>query len=135
MPARYRDVQIEPSGASVGIHFLLENQSGAPWKPDAFSIGWQFFDPLTDRFIMEGQWTPLPAETKPGESAEVRLTIPFPPEPGAYRVYVSPIEQTAGWAYGRGDAFLAVDVAVTNAQAEVVGHELTTTRALRLRNL
>jgi lipopolysaccharide transport system permease protein len=135
MPARYRDVQIEPSGASVGIHFLIENQSGAAWKPDAFSIGWQFFDPVTNRFIMEGEWTPLPAETKPGESAEVRLTIPFPPEPGAYRVYVSPIEQPAGWAYGRGDAFLAVDVAVANEQAKVVRHELTTTRALRLRNL
>jgi lipopolysaccharide transport system permease protein len=135
MPARYRDVQIEPSGASVGIRFRLDNQSKTAWKPDSFAIGWQFFDPETSRFIMEGQWTPLPAETMPGESTDVQLNIPFPPEPGAYRVYVSPIEQKAGWAYERGDAFLAVDVAVANQQAEVVGHELTTTRALRLRNL
>lgn len=135
MPARYREVKIDTSGPCVGIHFQLDNNSRAAWKPDTFAIGWQFFDPATNRFIMEGQWMPLPAETRPGESADVNLTIPFPPEPGAYRVYVSPIEQPVGWAYDRGEPFLAVDVAVSDEKAEVVKHELTTTRALRLKSL
>ena len=134
MPARYRDVKIESSGASVGIRFRLDNDSHAIWKPDTFAVGWQFFDPETNRFIMEGEWTRLPAETKPGESAGISLDIAFPPEPGAYRVYISPIEQPAGWAYGRGDPFLAVDVKVANDRAEVLQHELTTTRALRQRS-
>src|SRR5262249_39477523 len=35
----------------------------------------------------------------------------------------------------RGDSFLAVDVVVANEQAIVVSHELTTARAMRMRNI
>src|SRR5262245_58540796 len=109
MSARYRDVSVEAAGPSVEVRFRLDNESPGTWRADTFAIGWQFFDPETNRFIMEGAWQPLPSETKPGESAEVNLSIPFPPEPGSYRVYVSPIEQPAGWAYARGEPFLSLD--------------------------
>lgn len=132
MGAEYRNLEVQASGHSVGIHFLLANGTRGAWKPDSFAVGWQFFDPETNRFIMEGQWNPIARETQAGETSEIALTIPFPPEPGDYRVYVSPIEPS-GWAYDRGDPFLAVDVAVSGERAAVVRHEITTTRALRRR--
>ena len=135
MPVQYQQVKVEAFGQSVSIHCLLANESGKTWKPDSFSIGWQFFDPETNRFIMEGEWTPIAAETKPGDTTPMNLTIPFPPEPAAYRVFVSPIEQPEGWAYHRGDPFLSIDVVVSGKRAAVVHHEITTTRALRLKKL
>ena len=135
MPVQYQQVQVEALGQSLGIHCLLANESGKIWKQDAFAIGWQFFDPETNRFIMEGEWTPIAADTKPGQSTQVHLTIPFPTESAAYRVFVSPIEQPGGWAYHRGEPFLSIDVAVSEQRVSVVHHEITTTRALRLRKL
>ena len=134
MAAVYRDVKVEARGQSVGVQCLLANESDRAWKPESFAIGWQYYDPETNRFIMEGQWVPIPGETKPGDLTPVDLTIPFPPEPGAYRVYVSSIEQPAGWAYHRGDPFLAIDVSVADAHAQVLQHMITTTRSLRLSN-
>ena len=134
MAAAYRDVKVEARGQSVDVQCLLANESDRAWKPESFAIGWQYYDPETNRFIMEGQWVPIAGETKPGELTPVDLTIPFPPEPGAYRVYVSSIEQPAGWAYHRGEPFLAIDVSVADAHAQVLQHTITTTRRLRLSN-
>jgi len=135
MPVQYQQVQVEALGQSVRVHCLLANQSSKTWKPDSFSIGWQFFDPETNRFIMEGEWTPIAAETRPGGTTPMSLSIPFPPEPAAYRVFVSPIEQPEGWAYHRGDPFLSIDVVISDERAAVVHHEVTTTRALSRKKL
>src|SRR5579871_1103566 len=133
--ARYREIKIAASGLNLHINFVLENDSRAVSKPETLSIGWQFYDPETSRFIMEGEWLPIGRPAKPGESVQVDLAVPFPPEPGDYRVYVSPIAPEAGWAYQQGQAFLAVDVAVAEQRVEVIKHELTTSRALRIRSL
>ena len=135
MPVQYQDVKVEALGQSVDVHCRLANQSGRTWKPESFAIGWQFFDPETNRFILEGEWSPIAADVEPGQTVEVHLRIPFPSEPADYRVFVSPIEQPEGWAYHRGNAFLSIDVAVSGERVSVVHHEITTTRALRLTKL
>jgi lipopolysaccharide transport system permease protein len=122
MSAAFRSAEIESRGQSIVVHVQLEAAGD--------SIGWQFYDPDTNRFIMEGEWV-----TVPEGASDLNVTIRFPPEPGAYRVYVSPRNDESGWGYEHGEQFLAIDVAVENETALVTGHELTTERQLRWRRI
>ena len=133
--AEYRDVEVRSQGCALEIHLALENRSGQTWKPENFSVGWQFFDPETDFFILEGNWTPVPRDIPPGEVASFEISIPFPPDTGGYHVYVSPIEQHEGWAYLRGQRFLRIRAETLGDKVYVLEHEIATTRALRLRRL
>jgi lipopolysaccharide transport system permease protein len=135
MTAAYREIKVEASGQAVSIRLQVENRSDAEWKQGAVSIGWQLFDPDSNRFIREGEWKPLAHDTKPGEAVPVDLSIAFPPEPGGYRIYVSPIDHEAGWLYDHGSRFLMVDAVMANERARVVNTELTTQRVLRWRSL
>jgi lipopolysaccharide transport system permease protein len=120
MSAAFRSAEIQSQGHSIAVHVRLEQAGGC--------VGWQFYDPDTNRFIMEGEWVEVPAG-----ASDLDVTIRFPPEPGAYRVYVSPRTDENGWGYQRGEQFLAIDVSVENEIAQVTGHELTTARELRWR--
>jgi len=122
MSAPFRSVEIESLGQSIAVHVQLEHAGEC--------VGWQFYDPGSNRFIMEGEWLSVP----PGAS-DLKFTIPFPPEPGAYRVYVSPRNDEHGWGYQHGEQFLMIDVAVEHETAQVQGQELTTAAALRRRQL
>src|SRR5258708_4811637 len=134
MTAAYRAIQVEASGQAVSIRLQVENRSEVEWKQGAVSIGWQLFDPDSNRFIREGEWKPLAHDTKPGEAVPVDLSIAFPPEPGGYRIYVSPIDHEAGWLYDHGSRFLIIDAVMANERARVVNTELTTQRVLRWRS-
>ncbi len=122
MTTAFGSFEIESLGQSIGVHLELQQ----PTK----CVGWQFYDPDTNRFIMEGEWV----NVSPGAS-DLSFTIPFPPEPGAYRVYVSPRDDERGWAYQRGEEFLMIDVAVENETAQTKGQRLTTLAALGRRRL
>ena len=126
----YRDVQVQASGHDISIRLRMENRSQGEWKRGDLAVGWQLFDPDTGTFISEGEWTPLGRDTAPGETVDVDLSIAFPPEPGGYRVYVSPLDHEHGWAYARGSRFLLVDAEVADGAARVLKTELTTRRAL-----
>jgi lipopolysaccharide transport system permease protein len=118
MSVAFRSAEIESLGQSISVHVRLESAGDC--------VGWQFYDPDTNRFIMEGDWVDVPAG-----ASDLSVTIRFPPEPGAYRVYVSPRNDKNGWAYQRGEQFLTIDVAVENETALVKGHQLTTASQLR----
>src|SRR5579864_4588288 len=133
--AEYRDVQVRAHGPAVEVHLRVENRSLQTWRPENFSLGWQFFDPETDFFILEGEWIPVAREIRPGEVASFEISIPFPPDPGGYQVYVSPIEQPDGWAYERGQPFLRIRAETSDGQVRVLEHEIATKRGLRLRRL
>jgi lipopolysaccharide transport system permease protein len=135
MSTGYREVQVQARGPALEITLAVENRSDRAWKPEDFSLGWQFFDPETDSFILEGEWVPLPRETQPGETAKFEISIPVPSEAGGYHVYVSPIEQSAGWAYLRGQPFLRIAAESSNGQLHVLEHHIATTRGFRLRRL
>src|SRR5260370_13034952 len=90
------DVVVVVQAPLADIRVSVDNKSSQAWKPENFSLGWQFFDPETSFFILEGTWTPVAREVAPGESTAFEISIPFPPEEGAYEIYVSPIEQPDG---------------------------------------
>jgi len=132
--AEYREVQVTVRGPELDVHVTIENRGAETWTPDQLSLGWQFFDPVTGCFIVEGAWTPLAADVKPGGKASFDLTIPFPPEHGGYRIYVSSIEPS-GWAYVHGAPFLLIDVEAGDGAVQILRHEITTLGRLRRRRL
>lgn len=130
----YRDVRVQARGASLEVSLTIQNQTRTTWTPENLSVGWQFFDPATDCFILEGTWTPVAQEIPPGQTASFELTISFPPEAGQYRIYVSTILQPGGWAYLRGEPFLLIDVEA-GGEVRIIRHEITTVAALRRRRI
>jgi len=119
MNSSWGDVRVTARGLTLTVDVALA-------KPAGF-IGWQFYDPDTNRFIQEGEWTNATAE-------DTTLTIDFPPEPGGYRIYLSTVSADTGWAYMRGDPFVVVDAVVDGALVCVLSHEICTLRRLRWRS-
>ena len=129
MSAQYQDVAVRAQGAELKLSFALLNQSREVWKPGRLSLGWQFFDPDSHLFLEEGAWVALEREVAPGESAKFELSIAFPPQDGAYEIYVSYIEASE-WAYARGESFLRILAESSNGQLRLLDHQITTVRAL-----
>ncbi|MGD0132031.1 MAG: ABC transporter permease [Bryobacteraceae bacterium] len=112
----------------------IENKSRQTWTNQNFSLGWQFFDPQSNRFLEEGAWTPVAGDVAPGEAARFELSIPMP-DAGAYEIYVSHIQPPAGWAYARGEPFLRILVQASEGGLQVVAQEMATLRSLRWRRI
>jgi lipopolysaccharide transport system permease protein len=133
--AEFRKTSVEADGRVLRIRLTLKNKDEHAWKPGDFFLGWQWFDPDTNLFIREGAWTPIERPVASDESMNIELNIDFPPEPGGYRVYVSPLEQSAGWAYDSGERFLIIDAAMVERHLRVLRSETTTKQVLRWRSL
>ncbi len=133
--AEYSDVRVRAQGSSVQVHVVVKNNSRQVWKPETFSLGWQFFDPETNVFISEGEWVPLKGETAPGEITSFDLSVALPPETGGYDIYVSPVAPPDGWRYFRGEHFVRIAAEVSSSAVRVLSHEITSLRGLRWRRL
>jgi lipopolysaccharide transport system permease protein len=133
--AAYREVDVSTDGLSLRMRVTLENCSAETWPEQTFFLGWQFFDPETKRFILEGEWVPLEHDVAPGSSAAFDVSIAFPPEAGGYQIYVSPIQQPGSWAYARGETFLRIAAETGDGEIRVLEQEVTTTSKLRRRQL
>jgi lipopolysaccharide transport system permease protein len=133
MNAEYLDIAVRVQEGLLKVSLAVRNRSREIWKPENFSIGWQFFDPQSHRFIKEGAWTPVASNISPGETASLEISIAFPPEAGAYEIYVSHIQPSEGWAYSRGEPFLRILVHAADGDVQVQAQEITTVRSLRWR--
>lgn len=134
MSAEYRDVAIRVRDAALEVSLALRNKSRETWKPGDFSLGWQFYDPQSKRFIEEGAWTPVAGDVPPGGTEKFEISIAFPPEDGAYEIYLSHI-QPEGWGYAGGASFLRILVESAGSQLRVLEQEITTVGSLRRRRL
>jgi lipopolysaccharide transport system permease protein len=135
MNAEYLDIDVRVQEAVLKVSLEVRNRSREAWTPENFSLGWQFFDPQIHRFIEEGEWIPAPDEVRPGASAKFEVSIPFPPEAGAYEIYLSHIQPSSGWAYAGGEPFLRILVDAADGQIRIVAQEITTVRSLRWRRI
>jgi len=133
--SQYRDVRVAVHGSELQVSLIIENRSRETWTASNFAIGWQFFDPQSSLFIEEGARTPVASDIQPGAAAQFEIPIPFPPEPGAYEIYISPIRPSDGWAYARGGAFLRILVESADGVLHVEAQEITTVRSLRWRKV
>jgi lipopolysaccharide transport system permease protein len=139
MTAEYRDVQVRVEGPVLEVSLSMENRSRATWTAENFSLGWQFFDPQSNRFIEEGAWMPVAGAVASNAKANFEISIPFPPEAGEYEIYLSHIQPSVGWAYARGEPFLRILIQAGSASIDgelrILDYEITTVRALRRRRI
>jgi lipopolysaccharide transport system permease protein len=141
MSVQYLDRKIEVvgqagPGPALRIRFRLSNLSGETWKnAGGFAVGYHVFDPETGTLIVDGGRTQLARDLSHGESDEIELSLELPPEPGCYRVFISPLQEDVCWYYERGWRFLLIDALVENHRAKLLRSKVTTTRALRFEGL
>ncbi len=135
MKFAFRAAQVVPAAGALAVHVELENRSADPWTRDCFALGWQLFDPATNRFIAHGEWIPPASPVAPGASAVFDFSLSFAPEPGDYHIYVSPLDPARGWAYARGSTFLLIAASAAHGAVTLRRWEFASTLRLRLRNL
>ena len=85
--ASYRAVSATVEDGAICVRFECDVQG---------AIGWQLFDPATGAFLSEGEWS------ESGAATSVRVALP--PEGGAYRVQVAPVEDR--------EQYIAIDAEV-----------------------
>lgn len=129
MSSADRGFELSAEANVLRIAFPLAALDRRTSRNESF-LGWQFFDPESGRFIVEGEWKPIA-----GDQQTADLRIEFPPESGAYRIYLSRVSNESGWDYQNGEPFLLVDAEVHDGKVIVTNHEVTTKRALRWKNL
>ena len=66
MSAQWREVRVDALPGGISASFVVVNGTRETWSPETHFVAWQFFDPETNRFIMEGEWRPI---AKSGQSS------------------------------------------------------------------
>ncbi|MBL8234895.1 MAG: ABC transporter permease, partial [Bryobacterales bacterium] len=132
----YHDVRAEMEDEGVlRLRFHVENRTRETWPAHgSIALGSQIFDPETGLFITEGKWAEFESDVAPGARVAVELAVALPPQPGDYRVYVSPVDSRNGWFYQRSAPFLALDASLADTTAAVRRVSTTTLRRLRWAN-
>jgi lipopolysaccharide transport system permease protein len=121
MSAQYRSQKVEADGAGLLVAFDLETSSGEA----GLSVGYHVFDPETDILVVDGARTPV------GEGpAHLEMKFDLPPEPGRYRVFISPMRENVAWYYERGWRFLLIDAVMAEGRATVERVRITTKKNL-----
>ena len=133
MDAEYRDIQLRTLPDALEVRVVIENKSGQTWKPENFSLGWQFFDPETNLFILEGAWAPVPHEIPPGQTRIVRDWDSI--STGDRRIsdlrFTHPAAAKAG-PIAAASRFCGSLREASGGQVVVLDHEIATERKLRL---
>lgn len=117
MSVSYHAPKVEAAGLTLRAGFGVENTSG-----QQLSIGYHIFDPETDTLVVDGPRTKL--------EAQMEMSLELPPEPGRYRVFVSPMEENVAWYYERGWRFLLIDAIVAEGRATVESFRITTQKTV-----
>lgn len=127
-------VHIAGDGHTVKVAFEIRNLSTETWRAaEGFAIGYHIFDPLTDTLLVDGERT-ICEDIAPGASAPVKLEFELPPEPGRYRVFISPMREEVCWYYERGWRFLLLDCVVEEGRASLKPPRVATVQSLRAEN-
>jgi lipopolysaccharide transport system permease protein len=137
MSARYRNVKVTASGARVHASFEAANNSGEPWRAsDGFAIGYHLFDGDTGTLIVDGPRVHPAEDVAPGAWARFDIEFDLPPEPGNYRVFVSPMRENVCWYYQAAWDFLLVEAVVTDeAGPRLERARIVTQRTIRREDL
>lgn len=136
MSAGFCDLDIHAQGAALIARFTLEHRGEDRWTARrGVALGYQVYDPDTQAFLAEGDWTPLARELAPGDSEPIAgLPIELPREPGHYLIYLSPRDEHDGWFYERHWPFVAIEAHIDAAgQAHVDSAAVTTLAGLAAR--
>ncbi len=120
MPTLYRNVKASIDSGRVALSADLQAQPGA-------TVGYQIYDADSDTLLVEGERTPA--------APNLELRIPLPQDPGRFRIFISPVSESAGWDYDKGDPFIVVEAEVAAETQRLLRCGVTTQRMLGVRRL
>ena len=112
-------------GSRLDLELTLNQEAKGAGNGQGNAAGYRIFDAGSRNLITEGPGSP---GSTPGkhDAGQIELSVNLPPEPGRYRVYVSPVHATEGWAYEHGSKFLLIDAEVGNGVVQLVRSVMTT---------
>ncbi|MCB9384740.1 MAG: ABC transporter permease [Bryobacterales bacterium] len=124
MQIQYRNVDVALDERTLHIHARLDNLSDQDWT-NGEVLSWQIYDAETDALLEDGPRQALfvPAE----QAAEAAVCIQLPADDGAYRVFVSPLNEGSGWFYERGEPFVLIEAQVAKGETNVTRCGVSTT--------
>ncbi len=122
--AQLAATEVNPAGErEVQVRVRVRNTSDRAWPAAGpVFLAYQVLDEPGEALLAEGTRVPFGSEVPVGGEAEVTLKIDLPPEAGAYRVLVSPVEDPVAWFHERGSECLALRVEVNGAGRVRAGH-------------
>jgi len=138
MTARYSDVEVRASAEErrIEVACTVHNEGSRAWVPSSgFAVSYQILDPATGSLIEDGKRAAPEQPVPPGCSVPVRLSVLLPPEPGKYRIYVSPLVEHRAWFYQQGSPFLLLDAAVSGAGARLERRRVVRLSQVRIETL
>ena len=118
MSAQYHAAKVDVAGLRLHAAFDIENAGG-------MLVGFHIFDPETGTLVIDGPRTPVEKDL-----AHLEMNFDLPPEPGRYRVFVSPMRENVAWYYEQGWRFLLIDAVVRDGRATVERVRITTQKTV-----
>jgi len=125
-------VSLEQGARLIRVEAVVRNESDRPWRSEeGFALGAQIFDAESDIVIADGRRAPFDVPLAPGDQRTLQLEVELPPEPGAYRVIVSLLQEDVCWHYDRGWPFLLIETEVAGGVARLLRSRIVTRSVLR----
>jgi hypothetical protein len=81
-------------GKTVIIEVLVKNTGDLNWTLDAFLLSYHWVGPEN---IWDGERTPLPKNTAPGEKVTLNATLKVPATPGTYTLQWDMVQESVTW--------------------------------------
>ena len=126
MSALYHGPKVEVTGLQVHAAFDIENTSGESWREqEGFGVGYHVFDPETGTLVVDGARTQVESDR-----AHLEMSFDLPPEPGRYRVFISPMRENVAWYYEKGWSFLLIDAVVAEGRATLERVRIATRKTI-----
>lgn len=115
--AQIAATELNPVGdRAVRVRLRVRNLGDRAWPAGGpVFLAYQVLDGRAESLLLEGKRTAFDAEVPPGGEVDATLEVELPPEEGAYRVLVSPVEEPVAWFYERGSECLALEVEIGRA--------------------
>lgn len=135
--AQFGDPEAVALGADrLRVEAILRNRSERAWPAAGpVRLAYQILDPESGALLLEGERANLPADLPPGGEARAGIAVQLPPENGAYRILISPVEEDVAWFFQRGSDCLSVDAEISEGRLHIRGARRSTAASRALDRL
>lgn len=136
MNVRYSSLEAAAKGAgfAVEVTLSLENRGSETWDEAAgVFLSYQVFDAESENLLIDGPRDTFNTAVAPGDAVTTKLNIELPPEPGNYKVFVSPLKEGEAWFFEHGAPFVLVSARVASGAITHCKASITSLSRLRVR--